>query len=233
MALAIKNSHYGPKIVKDGLVLALDAGNTKSYPGSGTTWTDRSGQGNTGTLTNGPTYSSVNGGSIVFDGIDDYVNITSNTNVAGITDYSVSIWVYLNSGSSGIDSRFFWRGNYTVLLSKDINNQFFFYIRNSNNFAISIGGVGNSSSILGKWNNLALTNSASTMSAYLNGNLVASTSMVGVFANDSPTLVNLGFYPAAGSPCSCRISNCLEYIRTLTSSEVKQNFNALRGRYGI
>ena len=56
------------QIVKDGLVLALDAGNTKSYPGSGTSWSDLSGQGNTGTLTNGPTYSSADGGSIVFDG---------------------------------------------------------------------------------------------------------------------------------------------------------------------
>jgi hypothetical protein len=64
---------YNPRTITDGLVLCLDAANSKSYPGSGTTWTDLSGLGNTGTLTNGPTYSSANGGSLVFDGVNDYV----------------------------------------------------------------------------------------------------------------------------------------------------------------
>ena len=68
---------YNPKIITDGLVLCLDAGNTKSYPGSGTSWSDLSGQGNTGTLVNGPTYSSADGGSIVFDGSNDYGSLSS------------------------------------------------------------------------------------------------------------------------------------------------------------
>ena len=65
----------GPNVVEDGLVLALDAGNTQSYPGSGTAWTDISGKGNNGTLTNGPTYSSADGGAIVFDGINDHIDL--------------------------------------------------------------------------------------------------------------------------------------------------------------
>ena len=64
----------GPEIVEDGLVLALDAGNTKSYPGSGTTWTDLSGNGNNGSLVNGVGYNSGNLGSLSFDGVNDYVN---------------------------------------------------------------------------------------------------------------------------------------------------------------
>ena len=64
--------NYSPKIVTDGLVFAVDAANKKSYPGSGTTWTDLAGS-NDGTLTNGPTFDSGDGGSIVFDGTDDYV----------------------------------------------------------------------------------------------------------------------------------------------------------------
>ena len=71
---------YNPKIVTNGLVLCLDAANAKSYPGSGTAWTDLSGLGNTGTLTNGPTYSSANNGSIVLDGINDYTSITCAAN---------------------------------------------------------------------------------------------------------------------------------------------------------
>ena len=82
---------YNPRVVTDGLVLCLDAGNVKSYPGSGTTWTDLSGKGNTGTLTNGPTYSSANGGSIVFDGVDDRVSGTSfNTG----QNFTINAWIY-------------------------------------------------------------------------------------------------------------------------------------------
>jgi hypothetical protein len=229
-------TNYNPRTVTDGLVLALDAGNPKSYPGSGTIWTDLSGRGNNGTFgasTAAPTYSSTNGGSIAFDGTDDYISITSNTNVAGLTTYSVSIWVYCNLGSSGIDSRFFWRGNYGVLLSKDTNNLFFFYLRSSITISGSIGGVGTSSSVLENWNNIALTYDGSTMRAYLNGNLAGSTSMTGGIIDDAPTIVRLGLYPAAGFASSCRISSCLEYTRTLTAAEVKQNFNATKSRYGL
>ena len=67
--------NYSPNIITDGLVLYLDAANTKSYPGSGTTWRDLSKSQLNGTLTNGPTFNSSNGGSIVFDGVDDYVNL--------------------------------------------------------------------------------------------------------------------------------------------------------------
>jgi hypothetical protein len=85
----------GPEIAESGLVLALDAGNLKSYPTTGTTWTDLSGNGNTGTLTNGPTYSSANGGSISFDGTNDYVTIPDSpswdVNNGG---YSICFWMY-------------------------------------------------------------------------------------------------------------------------------------------
>lgn len=67
------------KIVTNGLVLALDAADRNSYAGSGNTWNDLSGNGNTGTLTNGPTFSTGSGGSIVFDGVDDYANISNNS----------------------------------------------------------------------------------------------------------------------------------------------------------
>ena len=88
---------YNPRTITDGLVLCLDAANTKSYPGSGTTWTDLSGRGNTGTLTNGPTYSSANGGSIVFDGTDDIVN----TSYVSSNAFTWSVWFKTNVVSSG------------------------------------------------------------------------------------------------------------------------------------
>ena len=83
-------SSYNPAIVTDGLVLCLDAANQRSYPKSGTTWSDLAGS-NDGTLTNGPTFDSANKGSISFDGSDDYV-ITSAPKPA--TNMSISAWVY-------------------------------------------------------------------------------------------------------------------------------------------
>ena len=80
-------------IVQDGLVLNLDAGNANSYPGSGTTWSDLSGTGNNATLVNGPTYSSTDGGSIVFDGTNDYVAETSGLSDSFLQgDWSISFW---------------------------------------------------------------------------------------------------------------------------------------------
>jgi len=88
----VRNSY--PNIVRDGLVLNVDAGASISYPGSGTTWTDISGRGNNGTLVNGPTYSSANSGSIVFDGTNDYAQSTITlTDAQAEGDLTYEYWV--------------------------------------------------------------------------------------------------------------------------------------------
>ena len=80
-------SSLGPNVSESGLVLCLDAADKNSYSGTGTTWTDLSGNGYNGILTNGPTFSNTNGGIFIFDGTDDYVqtNLNQNTNNASIT----------------------------------------------------------------------------------------------------------------------------------------------------
>ena len=89
---------YNSRIITENLVLCLDAANSKSYPGSGTTWTDLSGNGNNATLTNGPTYSSANGGSIVFDGV-----ILSNDGLFGeFLFFVLSIFIPSKGQVSGI-----------------------------------------------------------------------------------------------------------------------------------
>jgi hypothetical protein len=82
----------GPNVTDSGLVLNLDAGNIKSYPGTGTIWFDKSGNANNGTLINGPTFNTGSLGSIVFDGVDDYVS----TNYSGgiFTTLTLSAWIY-------------------------------------------------------------------------------------------------------------------------------------------
>ena len=82
---------HSPRIVTDGLVLCLDAANKRSYGGSGTTWTDLKG-GNNGVLTNGPTFSSDNGGTLIFDGTDDYITLSSNIIES---DFTVCFWMNL------------------------------------------------------------------------------------------------------------------------------------------
>lgn len=90
-----------PPIVTNGLVLYLDAANRQSYPGSGTTWNDLSGKGNNGTLINGPTFSNDNGGSIVFDGVDDYGSL-GNSLGNGFSQITVNAWVNTTSLGNNI-----------------------------------------------------------------------------------------------------------------------------------
>ena len=92
---------HSPKIVTSGLVLCLDAANKLSYRGSGTTWTDLSGNANTGTLTNGPTFSNANGGCIVFDGVDDYVNVPYNASTISFPTNNATICVWYRVSTVG------------------------------------------------------------------------------------------------------------------------------------
>jgi len=99
--------YYGPKIVTSGLVLCLDAANKRSYPGTGTTWTDLSGNSNNGTLINGPTFNAGNQGGIVFDGTNDYISIGSQNIVGtGTSPFSVELCIY-NTKNWGV-------GQYTM-----------------------------------------------------------------------------------------------------------------------
>ena len=97
----------GPDIVENGLVLCLDAANKLSYPRTGTSWTDLSGNSYNGTLTNGPTFNAGNLGSIVFDGVDDYVDTvnTGTTFQFSNTTFTLSLWVKTNAVSGNLISK--------------------------------------------------------------------------------------------------------------------------------
>jgi len=235
----------GPNIVKDGLVLYLDAGSPNSYYGGvGTVWKDMSGNGNNGTLTNGPTFNSSNGGSIVLDGVDDYVNITQNTlyRFVNTQPFSLSVWVRCTS-TSGFVSLIAYslagdnRGYY---LSIDLNvlrtNSFLFDYYDGNAFR-GIQGTNNSVTI-NSWINLVATsssNSVNDMKVYQNGLLTSFTNR----GTGTPNTINYNSLSlqigARGSSGYFKgnISQTLIYNRALTSQEVSQNFNATRARFGI
>jgi hypothetical protein len=84
----------------NGALLYLDAGQSASYPGSGTTWTDLSGNGRNGTLTSGPAYTSADGGSIVFDGVNDYVQCSGSPTVTAAT---FLVWMRRNGPQDDYD----------------------------------------------------------------------------------------------------------------------------------
>jgi hypothetical protein len=217
---------HGPPIVTNGLVLALDAADRNSYPGSGTTWTDLSGRGNTGTLVNTPTYSSANGGSLSFNGSNQYVNCGNATNLQ-ITVGTISAWFNANNGNSGYNGIIAKQNAWALFVADNILNTFDW----GNGAERSTGiTVGNST-----WNYAAMTftetvgTPSNNAIIYLNGNPVLTTT---VRHSNHTVQVQIGeanFSQIFGG----NIAQASIYNRVLSAEEVSQNFNALRGRFNI
>jgi hypothetical protein len=218
----------GPNIVTNGLVLALDAGNTKSYPGSGTIWRDLSGNRNSGTLTNGPIFNSSNGGSMVFDGIDDYV-LTSNS--LTLSEATLSCWIKANGIQAEYDGILFSRTPSTATgLNFKPSNQLGYHW---NDTAATYGW--NSGLIIPNniWCMVAVTIISTTGIAYL-AQSTGLTSATNVTTHNSVSslIFNLGRDPAFGTRFfTGDIANAMVYNRALSQQEILQNYNALKSRY--
>jgi len=223
---------YNPRTVTDGLVLCLDAGNTKSYPGSGTTWTDLSGRSNTGTLTNGPTYNSSNGGSIVFDGIDDYVNISGSTIVSQAT---FSVWLKRNGTQSSYAGILFSRGGSSTNVSgldfNSTNNTLGYHWNDTSGSYQFNSGLTPPN---GVWcmGSVSVTSTTATFYLCQSSGITTATNTL---AHASTTLdgLKLGWDGAVSRYMNGNIAQASIYNRALTAAEIQQNFNALRGRFGI
>ena len=229
---------HSPRIVTDNLVLCVDAANTKSYGGSGTTWTDLSGKGNNVTLSgSGISYDSTDGGgSIVFDGTNGQgtssINVT-NMNSGG----SLEIWCKITD-TSGYRHIGGWRAGtsmfYMLLLNGTGEMEARARWSSSANTDIVTSDYG-TSFWANNWNHIVFTNSDSDSKSrfYLNGSLVStSSSTVGTFPSNTlfelMKTANLSSATAAGKLSQVRV-----YDDTLSDSEVTQNYNAHKGRYGI
>ena len=228
---------YNPRAVTDGLVLALDAGNTKSYPGSGTTWTDLSGNGNNGTLQNGVGYDNSNGGRLIFDGVNDLIYFGNNSTLynAYNTTFTQEFWVNLISGASTgrtilrVDN---WTRislsisttgiSFTIGYSSPIDNLSYNSTFNYNQwYCISI-----------VWNKLV------SQQIYLNGYLVAErtptvSNYTGITGTAGGANIGRGHTNPFQTNINAYIPSFKHYNRALTAAEVQQNFNALRSRFGI
>jgi len=219
---------YNPKIVTDGLVLAVDAANVKSYPGSGTTWSDLTSNSHDLTLINGPSYSSTDGGLIDFDGANDYATTSGSSTVSinASQDFSFDAWIKIDD--NGINS-IFNIGDYSqssgfVFYTASTSRNLSVYTNNA--LAFSSGAV-----TLNVWAHVALSRSGSTVTVYLN------TSSVGTFTHSAALsgqfdLANSKYGGSYSNEINGKISNARLYVgKALTSAEVTQNYNALKGRY--
>ena len=229
----------GPKIVSNGLVLALDAANKLSYPGTGTTWRDLSGNNNTGTLTNGPTFSAANMGSIVFDGVDDYVSYDANLNVGNT--FTLNFWVRPTT----LTRQTIFSNKYTYA---PLTNKGFLMCcpgNSSTDMFLSLGQdqklVQSSTGII--TNNViqmvtAVANgSLSLMKLYVNGVEISSYAIQND-ANISLQYDTGVFVTGKRDTTSADKLNSNTYIlqiynRALSATEVLQNYNATKNRFGL
>lgn len=222
--------NYSPRVITNGLVLYLDAANRKSYPGSGTAWNDLTINGNNGTLTNGPTFNSSNLGNIVFDGTNDFIATNLVTNY--IDNHSQCIW-------------YKWDGNNQLVTLTFLGNQ------SLNGLGLilhdgSSGNVGNRIGILyagtsfnalpsslplvsNSWNNLVITRTTTTTTLYNNGQFFNST--LSSPRTSSTYSFNYGSVTSWGA--AGNVSNISFYNRALSAVEVQQNYDALKGRFGL
>lgn len=226
--IANRSSSWPTELVTNGLVLFLDANNTNSYPGSGTSWYDLSGNGNTGTLTNGPTFNSANGGSIVFDGIDDYVNV-ANASSLNASAQTISVWY----NATTVPGR-----SATIVAKHDtVGSYNGYHMYTANGTEIKVGSTsyyaGPGTGIAGVWYHLTLAyTSNSSMTCYINGVSSGTTALGNLSISSNP--LRIGRSPDSfWSIFTGKISVVTVHNRQLSDTEILQNFNATRARYGV
>ena len=213
--------YRGPNIVRDGLVFAIDAGSERSYPGSGTVVTNLVGAG-TGNLINGVVFSSNNGGTWDFDGVDDYINLSFNTlsSNAGTID----VWVQRNGTT----------GNSFVFAKVGVDtNRYYLRQVGTDNFDAARGNplssAGFGSLNLNEYYNLVMTWNTNTIYAYKNGILQNTTS----YTNPGTDITDGTIGSGPGAWITMGLTKFNIYNRTLTSSEILQNYNAQKSRFGL
>jgi hypothetical protein len=224
--MGFQNGWRGPDIVSDGLVLYLDAGSPNSYrPDFGTTWKDMSGFNNSGSLINGPTYSSANGGSIVFDGVDDYISTLTLSSIP-FSDITIQLWIYpTNIGT----------GNGYITVFDTLNRQLSLWI--GNGFYGIGGGLDyyNASSFNWQNNNwyfITMMKSGS-IGSLIKNNYETSINL-GSVGTTFTNQLQFGSNPSGGGTVmNGKYSNIRIYNRALSTFEVAQNYNALKSRFGL
>ena len=216
-------------IVRNGLVLDLDAAKLDSYPKFGTTWRDITFNQNNGSLINGPTFNSLNGGSIVFDGTNDYTDITNIP--FGTNPFSINLWFKMD-GLQSINNALI-----SVNALGTTNNWQLSFI-NSNELRFFYKGSGGTDAfslsytfISNVWTNVCITkDSNNDIRSYVNASQTATVNYAGNYNHTE--IIRLGINRSNAAFFDGNISVVHLYSnKGLTSTEVLQNYNAIKGRY--
>jgi len=212
-----------PGIVTTGLLFYLDAGNPSSYIGTGTAWNDTSGNGNNATLVNSPIFGSPNGGYFSLNGTNHYANVASLTDILSNTNYTKIAWIYLNSYATNNN-----------IISEASGGKHAVYMAGGNKINAGHNGTWGtiqsvSSLNLNSWYFIAVSFDSSVgWKIYINGQLDASNASTSTFVGLGN--IQIGSFQN-GNFLSGRIANPMVYNRTLNSTEITQNYNALKDRY--
>ena len=222
----------GPKIITDGLVLALDAGSKKSYPSSGTTWYDLSGNAN-GNIAN-TAYNS--DGYFSFDGTNDTISITQTIDL-----YAFDIWLYLNANVNSST------GQYGIFRYRDTALQSGFVLGNATGYingdtlgflyenpSANYYRTGITDTISAGWNNISVRWNGISYEIYVNGQSKTTTygSSFGHVPLISSDLITIGEgYTSSSGDFIGRLGSFKVYERTLTVQEILQNYNATKSRF--
>ena len=221
--------NYTGGIVTNGLVLNLDAAKVDSYPGTGTTWRDLSGNNNNGTLTNGPTFSGIGKqASIVFDGVDDYIQCTGSLTLTSATFVT---WIRRSGDQNQYDGILFSRGTNVTGMNFFTSNQLGYHWNDATATYSWASGLTIPDLT---WCMIAVSVSANSATAYLcqtSGITTATntTDHASSVLND----IKIALDDASSRFFNGNIAISQLYNRALSANEITQNFNALRGRYGI
>jgi hypothetical protein len=237
------NADY-PAIITNGLIMNLDAGFTPSYPTTGTTWYDVSSGGNNGTLTNGPTFNSANSGSIVFDGVDDYVPCVNP--ISNNSDFTISFWMYYLGGNSQVGLISTWNTSWqgVGISFSNFNNNNVWSLRSwTNNGAGGGMNWGVLDNLKNVWSNITLTyvngsSSSNIQRGYINGIFQNSESFGNNLTHDTTFQIGRGGLTSsiqiANYPyVNTRLANIQIYNRALSAAEITQNYNSTKSRFGL
>lgn len=228
-----------PPIVTDGLIFAVDAANYESYTSGSSTWYDLSGNSNNGTLTNGPTFDSGNGGSIVFDGTDDHIALTTiEPQYFSLCSWFKATGVPSNNDASG---GALITGNNQLIsdalpyfLSYSWTTQRVILVVQSNN---NLSATPNNSVLQNTIYNVVGTYDGTYRSIYINGELLDqdswSTDPIYPSSGDRTARIGKWGYSSYQRHFNGHIYNTSIYNKALTASEVLQNYNALKSRFNL
>jgi hypothetical protein len=221
--------YNGPNIITDGLVLHLDAANVKSYPGSGTTWSDLSGNGNNGTLVNGVGYSEDNQGIMVYDGVNDYINLG---NFLGFNPPEITIEVFSkrkNTGGQEFSCEVVRNGSFYFRMDKGAVE-----FRTWTDISGDSGNDFFGTHQFNEWYHMVALYDSSNKKVWMNGEQRPQIySVNGNISNTTNNLVIGGRFNGGSYPMDANIGFVKIYNKALTAPEVLQNYNATKSRFGL